>query len=196
MSNEEHTNDLVQFRLTFSLDQDRFFRRTCPSCGRDFKTEVNEADLAASLQSTFQQMGLEIGAVSDESSEEKEKITEYLYCPYCEYQAKTSDTLTQTFASYLQRYITREHILPMMNKAFSDIADSFAGNRRRSKGLFSIEMKFEHNRDVLPPRPISGPEPPDMTIVELLCCNKRIKIQEGWYGLKLCPYCGTSVRIQ
>lgn len=195
MSNEEHTDDVIQFRLTFSLDQNQFFRRTCPSCGRDFKTEVNEADLVASLQPAFQQMGLEIGTGTDKSNKSKENITQYLYCPYCGHQAEASDTLTQTFVSYLRRYAMREYVLPMMNRAFSGIADSFGGSRGRSKGLFSIEMKFEHNRIVLPPRPISGPEPPDMTIVELLCCNKRIKIQDGYYGLKLCPYCGTSVLI-
>lgn len=193
MSNEEHTDNVIHYRLTFSLDQDRFFRLTCPNCGRDFKTEVNEADLAASLQPAFQQMGLEIGAVSDEN---KDGHVEKLYCPYCEYQAETSDMLTQTFVSYFKRFAIREYVLPMMNKTFSSIADSFGGSRGRSKGLISLEVKFEHSRIVLPPRPISGPEPPDMTVVELLCCKKRIKVQDGWYGLTLCPYCGTKLRIQ
>jgi DNA-directed RNA polymerase subunit RPC12/RpoP len=194
MSNEAQSEDVIRFHLTFSVDRDKFFRRSCPSCGRDFKTQVDEADLVASLQPAFRQMGLDIGT---EHSEEREETQEHLYCPYCEHRAKSSDMLTQTFISYLKRYVMREYILPRVNKVFSNAADAFRGTGRgSSKGLFSIEAIFEHNRPVLPPRPISGPEPPDMTIVDLLCCGKKIKILDGWYDLNLCPYCGTRVLLQ
>jgi DNA-directed RNA polymerase subunit RPC12/RpoP len=139
-------------------------------------------------------MGLEIGETSEES-EDKEK--EYLYCPYCEHHAESSDMLTPTFIAYLRRHLMREYVMPMVNKTLSNLADSFGGtNRGRSKGLISFEVKFEHNKPVLPPRPISGPEPPDMTIIELLCCGKKVKVLDGWYSLNLCPYCGVVVSIQ
>lgn len=191
MSDEINSNaeDVTRFNLTFSLDRDRFFRRTCPNCGRDFKTQIDEADLVMSLQPAFRQMGLEIGA--EQSAEKEDEPKEHLYCPYCEYFAESSDMLTQIFVSYLQRYVTREFILPQINKMFSDFDSKSRSSGSRSKG-FGIEMKLEYSKSVLPPRPISGPEPPDMIIVELLCCNKKIKIIDG-YALNLCPYCGTNV---
>ena len=56
MSEEIQSDDVVRFHLTFSLDRGRFFRRTCPSCGRDFKTQADEADLATLLQPAFQRL--------------------------------------------------------------------------------------------------------------------------------------------
>jgi len=193
MSNE--AEDVVRCQLTFNVDRDGFFRRTCPSCGRDFKTQVNEADLVASLQPAFRQIGLEIGA--ELSGEREEEAQEHLYCPYCEHYAESGDMLTQTLVSYFERYAMREYVLPVVNKMFSNAADAFGGiGRGSSKGSISFEIIFEHHRSVLPPRPISGPEPPDMTIVELLCCGKRAKILDGWHDLRLCPYCGTRVLLQ
>jgi len=195
MSNESQSEDVTRFHLTFSVDKDKFFRRSCPSCGRDFKTQINEADLVASLQPAFRQMGLDIGA--EQSEEQREEAKEHLYCPYCKHYAESSDMLTQTFVSYFKRYVMRECILPVMNKMFSRVADAFGrSSRGRSKGLISFDVTIEHNRTILPPRPISGPEPPDMTIVELLCCGKKIKVLDGWYDLNLCPYCGTRVSLQ
>ena len=46
-------DEKITFSFTFSLDRDNFFRRTCPSCGRDFKTEVEPNDLAAIIQTMF-----------------------------------------------------------------------------------------------------------------------------------------------
>ena len=194
MSNETESENVVPFRLTFGLDRDNFFRRACPSCGRDFKTQIDEADLVASLQPVIRRMGVEIGETPEER---KDREKEYLYCPYCEHHTESSDMLTPTFIAYLKRHLMREYVMPMVNKMLSNVADSFGGaSRGRTGGMFSIEVNFEHNRPVLPPRPISGPEPPDMTIVEFLCCGKKVKVFDGWYSISLCPYCGTEVSIQ
>ena len=99
MSDEAQSEDVTRFHLTFSIDRDRFFRRTCPSCGRDFKTQTDDADLTMLLQPAFRQMGLEIGA---ERSEDDDETPEHLYCPYCEHYAESSDMLTPTFISYLE----------------------------------------------------------------------------------------------
>ena len=46
-----------------------------------------------------------------------------------------------------------------------------------------------------PCRPIHGPEPADMKIVEFLCCGKRVKLSEHWYDVSECPFCRTGVVI-
>ena len=152
--------------------------------------------MAVLLQPAFRRMGLEIGAERSEEGEDESQ--EHLYCPYCEHYAESSDMLTQALVSYLERYAMREYVLPKVNKTLSDFADSFRNiGRGSSGGLISLQVSVEHNKPVLPPRPISGPEPPDMTIVELLCCGKKVKILDKWCDLiSLCPYCGTRVLLQ
>lgn len=193
ISDNPESGETVIFSITFSTDRDRFFRRSCPSCGRDFKLETDEADLVTALQPAFRRMGLEVGP--EPSQEDSAEQTQYFYCPYCEHRAESSDTLTSTFEDYLKRYAMREYVLPKVNAMLSGFTDSFPRNSRRSGGLISLEINFEHDKAVLPPRPIAGPEPPDMTIVELLCCNKRAKMLDNWYGLRRCPYCGTEVAL-
>ena len=134
MPNEVQQDDVRQFHLSFSLDKDGFFRRSCPSCGRDFKTQVDDANLVTSLEPAFRQMGLEIGARPSENY----RIQEYLYCPYCEYHAESGDMLTRVFVSYLRRYAMREFILPMVNKSLSSTADTFRTTGKTSR-LSSID---------------------------------------------------------
>jgi hypothetical protein len=193
MADEVRQDDLKQFHLTFSLDRDGFFRRSCPSCGRDFKTQVNDADLVTSLEPAFRQMGLKIGA----EPSERDTGRECLYCPYCEHHAESGDMLTGTFIAYLRRYAMREYILPVAHKLLSSTADAFTKiGKSSSRGMLRVQATVPYDRLVLPPRPISGPEPPDMMAIELLCCGKKAKIVSGWLNPVLCPYCGTKTLLQ
>ena len=193
MPDQPESSESVKFSLTYSTDRDHFFRRCCPSCGRDFKMQVDEADLAAALQPAFRRMGLEVGEQPNEKADDRHP--QLICCPYCEHCAESSDTLTATFSKYLERYIMREYILPQVNHLLGGFADSVGGNHSGSGGPITFGIRVEHQRTVMPPRPISGPEPPDMIIVELLCCGKKVKILDGWYGLSRCPYCGTRVTL-
>lgn len=197
MSDVDDSSTVNRYSFTFSLDQSHFFRRACPACGRHFKTKADEGDLVSLLQPAFKQLGLEIGERSpEESTSDDSQTTEYLYCPYCEHRAETSDMLTPTFNSYLQRYMMREVVLPQMRRMFSELEDSSKRHQSRSKELFSVTVEFKADDSLLPPRPISGPEPPDMMIVEVLCCGKQAKILDGWCDLITCPYCGTKLALQ
>lgn len=188
-SHEAETDEQTsRFNLTFSLDRDGFMRRTCSSCGRDFKAEANASDFATALQPYFREAGLEIG-VREEEENGGEK--EYLRCPYCSHRAESSEMLTEELVNYTERLILREYLLPMINQHLAQTADSFGSGTRNSP----VSVSLEHDPGVRAVRPISGPEPPDMTIVHLLCCSKRIKVSHGWYKLSHCPYCDTRVRL-
>ena len=188
-------NNKIPFHLTFSIDRKGFFRRTCPSCGRDFKTQVSDADFASSLQPTITRLEAEIGERFQ--PETHQTVTEYLYCPYCQHHAEASEMLTETFSAYLKRQLMREYVLPKGYQALKDAVDLFQGlNQNRSQRLFSISITSKYEQPMLPTQPISGPEPPDMTIVELLCCGKKVKVLDGWMGIERCPYCGTWVTLQ
>lgn len=196
-SPESEDKQISHYSVTFSLDRGNFFRRTCPSCGRDFKTKADPSDLAYALQPAFREADVEIGEVrSSQSDEAVAQQASRLYCPYCGHEDEASEMLTLAFSEYLKRYIYREIMLPKINKMFSGFEDTFNRPRSPSRGLFSIDIKFEHHDSILPSRPISGPEPPDMIVVELLCCEKRAKILDDWRDLVMCPYCGTKLALQ
>lgn len=184
--------DSVRFSITFALDKDEFLRRTCPSCGRDFKTQVDPSDLSSILQPAFRRIEAEIGEVTI-STANGESSPQYLSCPYCNHRVESGDMLTKEFQVYLKRFAIREYVLPKINNMFSNFAEGLSSSSK-ANSLFSIEINVDFE-NTLPPRPISGPEPPDMTKVEMLCCGRMIKIYDGWFGLEKCPFCETEIQI-
>jgi len=188
MSDDAQQDNTIHFSLKVSLDRGDFFRRTCPSCGRDFKVKVDPNDLAHLLQPTFRQMGLEIGV--DPAAQDEQPSS--LFCPYCGQQNLASEMLTPHLVRYLHRFVYREYMLPKIHNMFSDLENSFGSRRSRSRGFLSIDITFKANDLTLPPRPISGPEPVDMIPVQLLCCQKYIKVLDGWPDTISCPFCGNE----
>jgi hypothetical protein len=184
MQNDD-SEDKSLFNLALSPDRDKFLRRTCPSCGRDFKTEIDLADIAWAVTPEFQRVGLEIGVKRDQEVGEPEKI--YLHCPYCRHIAETSEMLTEEMMTYIHRHLMREVVLLRVRKAFSSLDDI----GKRSGGF--ISMRIECSRSIDPPRPLHGPEPPDIKIVDLLCCGKKAKVTDNWHQVEECIFCGTKV---
>jgi uncharacterized Zn-finger protein len=184
-------DDKKKFSITFALDRDNFFRRTCPSCGRDFKTEADPGDMTSMLQPFFRQLESELGE-EEFLFLEGENKPQTFFCPYCQHEAESGDMLTAYFGEYLKRLIMREYVLPKVNGMLSDFTDGLKSGTRSNS---FIRLEVSSSGFALPLRPISGPEAPDMTIVEMLCCGKRVKIYDDWYDLEKCPYCGENVRI-
>lgn len=184
--------NVIHFSFSFSLDKDEFFRRTCPNCGRDFKTKVDAADMTSILQPAFRRMESEIDGISL-SKPHEEQEPQYLNCPYCKYRAETGEMLTEEFQEYLRRSIMREYVLPSIHTLFADFSD---GMKRSSHaiGHFGIKVDFDFD-STLPPRPISGPEAPDMMRVDLLCCGESVKVRDGFFDIDKCPYCGEDIML-
>ncbi|HPO87566.1 MAG TPA: hypothetical protein PLN86_17130 [Candidatus Hydrogenedentes bacterium] len=185
-------DNTLHFSFTFLLDRDEFFRRTCPNCGRDFKTKVDPADLTSMLQPTFRRIEDEVGEISLSTSE-GEQSPQYLSCPYCNHRAETGEMLTSEFQEYMKRFITREYVLPQINNLFSEFSDSMK-RTSRSTGSFGIKISFDYD-STLPPRPISGPEAPDMMRIDMLCCGNSIKVRDGYFAINKCPYCDEDVML-
>jgi DNA-directed RNA polymerase subunit RPC12/RpoP len=190
LDDNEKENEQKKYSLTFSLDREKFFRRECPSCGRHYKTLVDEADLASSIQPTFRELGLEIGAQADNN--DSESALPSFYCPYCEHKVSSDQTLTQQFSEYLKLWIFLEYIQPAWDNALSDLSNDPTSNS--SGKFFSISLSY--TKGVKDPRPISGPEAPDMKKVDLLCCEKSIKILDSWNSVISCTYCGRRAALQ
>jgi predicted RNA-binding Zn-ribbon protein involved in translation (DUF1610 family) len=177
--NEDHS---THFQVNVSSDRDGFLRHTCPDCGRDFKTAINDAQLSHLLHSEVERVGREMGlSIADEESDEENST---LICPYCAHRAKPNDMLPDELLNYLKRQVYRQIVYPMIDKTFGGLADSTRRNNF---------IRIEYSGSSLPPRPIHGPEPADMKIVNLLCCGERVKISDTWNGMENCPYCGESI---
>lgn len=185
---DDRTNVKVQ-RFP-STDRDGFLRRACNAYGREFKTEIDPADLQWALGTQCQRMGLEVGDRDGESSG-----PDALRCPFCDHEAIGSEMHTDETVDYLRRLVYREYILPQINNTFAGLEDAFPGGGDHSGGFLSIWFKFTHTRSLLPVRPIHGPEPVDMKIVAFLCCGKRIKVPEAWSAIEACCYCKTPVSM-
>jgi len=185
---ERSSQDMVRYAVAISSDRDGFLRRSCASCGRDFKTEINESDLQWALAFQVQRMGLEIGGDTSQPSKE---TRQHLRCPYCAFEGDDQEMHTDATINYMKRVIYRECMMPKLNQFFSGLEDIFGG--RGSGGL--VSLRFEHNPLPKPVRPIHGPEPPDMDIVEFICCAKKIKVSQGWADIRTCPFCSAQVRI-
>jgi hypothetical protein len=192
---EDHdsSDNHIQFNLSISTDRDHFLRRTCHSCGRDFKTEIDPADLEWALISQIRRVSREIGEEPDEVAEKPAQ--DNLRCPYCQDVAEASEMHTEETIDYLKRFAYRDYAVPKLNKMFSELEDDFGRGGGSSGGFISISVSFKHEPIPKPLRPIHGPEPADMKIVDFLCCGKKIKVADGWMGINLCTFCGAEVAL-
>ena len=191
MDSDSSTELEVKFALSISADRNNFLRRSCDSCGRYFKTEIESADLQWALSEQVRRLGAEIGEEPDNA---RDKLAPPLHCPYCAHEASMSEMHTEETTNYLRRLVYQDYILPLLNKMFAGLENDFRG-QGQTGGMFSVSLRFEHHRASSPCRPIHGPEPADMKIVEFLCCGKRVKLSEHWYDVSECPFCRTGVVI-
>jgi len=186
---DEHTK--VTFGVSMGTDRDEFLRRACDSCGREFKTETDPADLQWALGAQCQRMGLDVGDRDGQSTR-----PDSLTCPFCKHEAAGSEMHTNETVEYLQRLVYRDYMLPQINQTFAGLEETFGrGTHGSGGGFLSMSLKFTHNRTPTPPRPVHGPEAPDMKIVTFLCCGKRIKVPESFFAIDVCVYCKTPVLL-
>ncbi len=195
MTSDDGQDSIHRFGLTYALDPDGFFRRTCPSCGREFKVKAPPEDIAFSLQPAFSEIGLEIGETTMGQSEDDEN-EKSVYCPYCGHKAEQSETLPEELVLYVKRWAMREFVLPQLRQMTAELERTFSSSHLRSGGLFSISVTFKGDDSTLPPRPIAGPEQPDMKRVCLLCCHTEMKVLDSWLATVICPSCGTEAALQ
>lgn len=193
----ETQEDQMKLGITYSLDKDRFFRRMCPSCGREFKTKVEDINITSLIQPVIRHVGTEIGEDLTIESEDKEIDDQYFYCPYCQFYGLASEMITDNLFNYLKHMIMREYVLPMIDKTLNDFSKELSKmNRSSSNDFFRININTSHERSIKPPLPIHGPELPDMKLIKLLCCRNEIKISRKWDHMERCPYCGCEVKVQ
>jgi hypothetical protein len=168
----------VRLEASISTD-DAFMRRACAKCGLHFKTEASPDQFASILQPMVSRATRDYG-LSGEADDEGDEEAVGLHCPYCCERTPAATAHTEETYAYVKRLIYREVVMPMIRNAF--------GGLRNSRSSF---VSITYEKGTLPPRPIHGPEPPDMLEVRFLCCSKSAKILPEWLGTITCPSCGT-----
>lgn len=196
-TNEPQNNDShVSYSFTYPVDPDGFFRRQCPECGLHFKVKLEPDSIGTLLSPVFERIEREYG-ISLQAPTTGTESSSKVACPYCGALSEPRDMGSNEFYQYIHRWTQREIVYPLLNKMFGDMEDIFnRGSQKSRGGILSLEIKFEHHRSPAPIRPIPGPEPPDMNIVHLLCCDKELKILPGWFGSIFCPYCSKDLILR
>ena len=185
MTDPDQNSNIKTYAMEYSLDDDRFFRRGCASCGLHFKLPTDPSALSTLLAPIFAET-LGDSSVSTTSDPDTDTLSQ-LTCPYCGYTDAQQEMHTDDFFAYLHRWISRHFIQPSMRNMFSGLAGSFTGNE-------FIQISYESAP--ISVQPIAGPELADMTKVQLLCCDKTMKIMSHWLDLMYCPFCARKTVLR
>ena len=160
----------IELNISLPLDDEGFFRRECPFCRREFAQEGIDSFMTEA----------EGKADSDESNQEE---PEY-FCPYCGQSASKGSWWTQEQLSYINIFtqnimasLINEHLIRPLQRNF--------GHQR--SGPISISF---HGHEMGQQEPWISPEVNDMNVFDLLCCNRKIKVEENTTGRIHCFFCG------
>ena len=170
-------SDLV-INASVPLDDDRYLRRECPHCIREFKIKLSEEELTSYLDKHIASF-LTDEVVTDEDADE----TKEFYCPYCKQTAPNTHWWTQEQLSYLEIF-GKNILAKIVNE---NLIKPLKRTRTRKNDFISItfdakEMVYED--------PWISEEINDMVLFDLPCCGESIKIQEGLQEDVCCYYCG------
>lgn len=173
----------IEMNISLPLDDDRFLRRECPLCLREFKVQLEQKELV-----DLAQEGIDSFLI--EASEEKmvdgesEPLETKLICPYCGQQASSDSWWTQEQLAYIGVF-ARNILAKLVNEYL--VRPLKRASRRSSSGLISISFEAEEMQQQ---EPWISPEVNDMEVFDLPCCERQIKIEEDWAGVVYCHFCG------
>ncbi|MHB0858004.1 MAG: hypothetical protein ACYC5M_10595 [Anaerolineae bacterium] len=166
-------------QISFPLD-DTFFRRECPYCIRQYKIEVPPDDLRVLAERLFEAYAT---GDDDPSQEAKDDTREVLHCPYCGQQAGIDEWWTSEQLAYAQ--VMLENLAAdAINKAMRDLQRNLRPSR---SGLVSIKA---NTKEMSKKEPWISPEDSSMTVFDLACCGRRIKVLDDWDDIVYCVHCG------
>lgn len=173
----------LKMNISFPLDKDGFFRRECPLCCKEFKLLLKKEELADIAQKGIDSFMLE--EEEDKTNSENSDVQQHeFFCPYCGQLANEGSWWTQEqlayitiFAKNIMAKMVNEHFIRPLQRNFG----------RPSSGLISMQFKGKEMKEQ---EPWISPETDDMDIFELPCCQRKMKIEDGWEGKVHCFFCG------
>jgi len=167
--------------ISLLIDDDKFFRRLCPLCRREFKVLLEDEQLEDLAKKGIESFMLENNTQNTEIEEEKTE-SEY-FCPYCGQMSYESDWWTDE-----QRAFIRVHVENIASKIINDILVNPMKRELESLSSGPISMKVK-SPELSIKDPWISPETNDMEIFDLPCCKRKIKIREDWISNIHCYFC-------
>lgn len=170
----------IEINISFPLDEDKFFRRQCPLCQREFKVLLEEHEIEDITKKGIELFMLEQEEEKDESEEEQFKES---YCPYCGQSSPYDKWWTDEQSAYLGIYI--ENIMKKL------INENLIGPLKKRFGRPSsgpISIKFE-GKELKQEETWISPEENDMDVFDLPCCSRKLKLKEEWKDKVHCHFC-------
>lgn len=174
----------IETSLPFPLDDDGFFRRECPFCRKEFKVWLKQEELTTLAQAGIDSFMIQQDEETSDTDETSEAEIEF-FCPYCGERASRDSWWTQEQLAYIG-VVGRNIAVRLINENLIRPQKREFG-RSRSSGLVSI--RFEA-KEMEQEEPWISPEANDMQAVDLPCCERKLKVQEGWAGTVHCFFCG------
>ena len=172
----------INLNVKLPLD-DGFLRRECPFCCREFKIQLQEQELE-----DLAQKGLDSFLIKQEDQDSENQTNNgaeiHYWCPHCGQEASEDSWWTEEQLAYFGVY-ARNIMAKLVNENL--IRPLKRGFRGTQTGL--ISLRFE-GKEMEQREPWISPEPDDMKVFELPCCQRRMKIEEGWQRAFHCFICG------
>jgi uncharacterized Zn-finger protein len=173
----------IRINLPFSLDDEKFFRRECPFCRKEFKVLLEKEELTDLAQKGIDSFMIEAKEESIDLNESELLEAEFT-CPYCGQQAPSDSWWTQEQLAYVS-IVVKNIMAKMINEnLISPLKRNF---QKPSSSMVSI--RFE-GKEMEQQEPWISPEVNDMEIFNLPCCQRKIKIEDNWSGVVHCFFCG------
>jgi len=170
---------MINRQVSFPRDEQGFFRWECPLCCREFKVLLKDDELGQIAQSSIEDFLIEKG-VHDRSDDEESEEPQEFFCPYCGQSAPSDHWWTQEQLAYIQ-VIAQNIMADLVNEQLIRPL-----NRSMGHGSF---IRFE-GKEMKKQDEWISPEASDMTVFNLPCCERQIKVADDWKGTIHCFFCG------
>jgi hypothetical protein len=171
---------MIEISVALPLDKDGFLRRECPYCSKQFKAKYKSEDIQGLLAEQFK--NFMVSKEEKPKPEDEVKTTPNLFCPYCAQEAPPTHWWTHEQLDYIRTFAKNIMTRQINEQLIRPLS-------RMPRGSGPITMTFK-GQEIKEEKPWISPEPDDMKIVELPCCQSQIKIEDSAHSKHYCLYCG------
>jgi len=165
----------VNLKIDIPLDEDKYLRRECNLCKKEFKIKLSEMELNQQI-ALLSQDYLEKTDKANSDLQDYNKHPEY-FCPYCGQPSVMSTYWTQRQIEFIKKHL-QNYVNYIINREFVEKM------QHMSTGL----VTFKGSKMPII-EPFMLPEENDMVVFHLKCCDEYVKI-DSTSGVVYCFYCG------
>ncbi len=137
----EHAMSDITIRIPFPFDDDGFIARTCPSCARTFKMQLNEQEVERISKARLNSFNVlnsnRLYAFEEDSGADYS-------CPYCGFTAPVHRWWTHDQRSYIQVHAS----MVIRDILLRDLARGDLSGAGHSAGTYSTRLNIQAKREM------------------------------------------------